>query len=320
MAKQKLTLLHFLLHAAIFYAPAFSATFTLTNNCTYTVWPGLLSGAGTAPLPTTGFALPPSESRSLPMPSSWSGKLWGRTLCTQDPQTSIFTCATGDCNTGTLECPGGNAAIPATLAEFTLSGSAAAQDFYDVSLVDGYNLPILISPVGGSGPNCTNTGCASDLNKPCPTDLRVNSESDGRVAVACKSACGAFDKPEFCCQGAFGSPDTCKPSTYSEMFKSACPRAYSYAYDDKTSTFVCGSSPDYVITFCPSSSSAAASVRPKNWDNGTSPAVGGGYDWNGKMVYDGLDMMSSGGRRHVYGRYSAAGLMALWMLSWMGRV
>ncbi|CAM8935865.1 unnamed protein product [Rhodiola kirilowii] len=263
MAKLKiitLSLLHFLLQATIYSSPALSATFTLTNNCSYTVWPGFMSSAGTAPLPVTGFSLQQSESRSITMPSSWSGKLWGRTLCTQDPQTSIFTCATGDCNSGRLECSGGNANLPATLAEFTLA-AYGGQDFYDVSLVDGYNLPILIAPVGGSGPNCTNTGCASDLNIPCPMDLRVNSVSDVRVAVGCKSACGAFDKPEFCCQGAYGSPDTCKPSTYSEMFKTACPRAYSYAYDDKTSTFVCGSSPDYVITFCPSSSSSPANSQ-----------------------------------------------------------
>ncbi|CAI0435648.1 unnamed protein product [Linum tenue] len=54
------------------------------------------------------------------------------------------------------------------------------------------------------------------------------------------------------CSGEFGSPDTCKPSRYSEMFKSACPRAYSYAYDDASSTFTC-SGADYMITFCPSS-------------------------------------------------------------------
>ncbi|CAH9134567.1 unnamed protein product [Cuscuta epithymum] len=32
-----------------------------------------------------------------------------------------------------------------------------------------------------------------------------------------------------------------------------CPQAYSYAYDDKTSTFTCPSGPNnnYLITFCP---------------------------------------------------------------------
>ncbi|CAL9204504.1 unnamed protein product, partial [Musa hybrid cultivar] len=44
---------------------AMAATFTLTNNCEYTVWPGVLSSAGTAPLSITGFALQQGESRSL---------------------------------------------------------------------------------------------------------------------------------------------------------------------------------------------------------------------------------------------------------------
>jgi hypothetical protein len=34
------------------------------------------------------------------------------------------------------------------------------------------------------------------------------------------------------------------------MFKRACPRSYSYAYDDATSTFTCTGT-DYSITFCP---------------------------------------------------------------------
>lgn len=40
-------------------------------------------------------------------------------------------------------------------------------------------------------------------------------------------------------------------SVYSKMFKSACPRSYSYAYNDGTSTFTC-SGADYTITFCSS--------------------------------------------------------------------
>ncbi|KAL2542484.1 Uncharacterized protein Adt_03462 [Abeliophyllum distichum] len=51
-------------------------------------------------------------------------------------------------------------------------------DFYDVNLVDGYNVPMLVVPQGGSGANCTTTGCTSDLNGACPSDLQVMS-SDG---------------------------------------------------------------------------------------------------------------------------------------------
>lgn len=92
---------------------------------------------------------------------------------------------------------------------------------------------------------CAPTGCSVDLSQRCPAELRT---SDGS---ACKSACDAFQSPEYCCSGAYNSPVTCRPSVYSEMFKAACPRSYSYAYDDATSTFTC-SKADYTITFCPS--------------------------------------------------------------------
>ena len=72
---------------------------------------------------------------------------------------------------------------------------------------------------------------------------------DGSV-VGCKSACLAFDTYEYCCKGQYDSPDTCKPTSYSKMFKDACPQAYSYAYDDKSSTFTCVGA-NYDITYCP---------------------------------------------------------------------
>lgn len=145
-----------------------------------------------------------------------------------------------------MECAGSGAVPPATLAEFTLNG-AGGLDFYDVSLVDGYNLPMLVAPQGGAAGNCSSTGCVSDLNESCPSELKVAGAGGG---VACKSACEAFGDPKYCCSGAYATPDTCGPTEYSEVFKNACPRAYSYAYDDKTSTFTCASA-DYIVTFCP---------------------------------------------------------------------
>ncbi|KAH1082003.1 hypothetical protein J1N35_021764 [Gossypium stocksii] len=234
---------------------AHSSTFSIVNKCSYTVWPGVLSGSGTPQISPTGFALQPGQSTSIPVPTSWSGRIWGRTLCTED-SSGKFSCLTGDCGSSTLECSGG-AIPPATLAEFTLNG-AGGMDFFDVSLVDGYNLPMMISPQGGTGVNCTSAGCAADLNGDCPMELKV---VDGREGVACKSACDAFGDPQYCCSGAYATPNTCKPSTYSQFFKTACPTAYSYAYDDGTSTFTCAGA-DYVITFCPSPSTSVKSSNP----------------------------------------------------------
>ncbi|CAL5366199.1 unnamed protein product [Camellia sinensis] len=152
-------------------------------------------------------------------------------------------------NSGHVECHGAAATPPATLAEFTLG--SGTQDFYDVSLVDWFNLPMIVDSNGGSGP-CRSTGCAADLIRQCPNELQVGNGD------ACKSACGAFGSPQYCCYGAYSSPSTCPPSMYSQMFKSACPKSYSYAYDDATSTFTC-SGADYTVTFCPSISSQKSS-------------------------------------------------------------
>ncbi|KAF0934119.1 hypothetical protein E2562_022809 [Oryza meyeriana var. granulata] len=229
-----------------------SKSFAITNNCEYTVWPGILSSAGSAGTDSTGFVLAPGESRTMSVPTGWSGRLWGRTLCSTD-DAGKFTCVTGDCGSGRQDCDGGGAAPPATLAEFTMDGSGG-MDFYDVSLVDGYNLPMLVAPQGAAaGGNCAPTGCMVDLNGACPADLRVASASAGSGDVACKSACEAFGSAQYCCSGEYGNPNTCRPSAYSQFFKNACPRAYSYAYDDATSTFTCaGGDTAYAITFCPS--------------------------------------------------------------------
>lgn len=216
--------------------------FTFINKCDYSVWPGILANAGSSPLDSTGFELPTGTSRSFQAPTGWSGRFWGRTGCKFD-ESGSGSCVTGDCGSDQVECNGAGASPPATLAEFTLG--TGGQDFYDVSLVDGYNLPMIVEGSGGSG-QCASTGCSSDLNEQCPSELRVGNGD------ACKSACGAFGSPEYCCSGAYASPSSCRPSVYSEMFKTACPRSYSYAYDDATSTFTCTGA-DYTITFCPSS-------------------------------------------------------------------
>ncbi|KAL3845332.1 hypothetical protein ACJIZ3_002735 [Penstemon smallii] len=291
-----------------------SAVFTFVNKCEFTIWPGILSNAGITPLPSTGFALQSGESKIVNAPSSWGGRFWARTHCTED-STGKFTCETGDCGSGKLECAGGGATPPATLAEFTLNGDAG-KDFYDVSLVDGYNLPMLVVPQGGSGLNCTKTGCVGDLNDECPSELRVMST--GGEGVACKSACEAFRSDQYCCSGAHGTPDTCSPSRYSEVFKSACPDAYSYAYDDRTSTFTCTGA-DYVITFCPSPNtskkSASGGQNPGSEVNNNSPPTNNNSPINSNMVYEGaLDVNTAPSTcSHVLGG-AVAVAVAIWRL------
>ncbi|PUZ59081.1 hypothetical protein GQ55_4G012400 [Panicum hallii var. hallii] len=245
------------------------ATFTITNSCDYTVWPGILSNAGAPPPSTTGFALPPGQSLAVTVASVWSGRIWGRTLCSTD-SSGTFSCATADCGSGAAECSGRGAAPPATLAEFTLAGGTGGDDFYDVSLVDGFNVPMLVAPdapaPAPANGSCQATGCPADVNRACPAELRVAAPppAAATAAVACRSACEAFAEAEYCCSGAYGSPAACAPTPYSRFFKAACPAAYSYAYDDATSTFTCAAAGGgYDVVFCPGTSRLKSGGNPE---------------------------------------------------------
>ncbi|GMH17424.1 hypothetical protein Nepgr_019265 [Nepenthes gracilis] len=209
--------------------------FTIINDCKETIWPAATPGENFG---GGGFALKSGQSIVFNAPVGWEGRIWGRTGCIFD-KNGNGSCKTGACGT-TLQCKGPGVP-PATLAEFTL----ASLDFYDVSLVDGFNLPLVVTPIDGAG-NCSITGCDHDFRKDCPTELaeKVNGKT-----VACRSACEVFNTDEYCCRGVYGNPVVCHATYYSRKFKEACPTAYSYAYDDPTSIFTC-SGADYVITFC----------------------------------------------------------------------
>ncbi|XP_011039126.1 PREDICTED: thaumatin-like protein [Populus euphratica] len=244
MAVMLRSLLSLLLFTSIFshISEVSSTTITLHNKCTHPVWPGIQPSAGKPILARGGFKLPPNKAYTLHIPPLWSGRFWGRHGCSFDAS-GRGRCATGDCG-GSLYCNGIGGTPPATLAEITLGKE---QDFYDVSLVDGYNLAVSITPFKGSG-KCSYAGCVSDLNLMCPLGLQVRSKDNRRV-VACKSACFAFNSPRYCCTGRFGTPQACKPTAYSRIFKAACPKAYSYAYDDPTSIATCTRG-NYLVTFC----------------------------------------------------------------------
>ncbi|KAL0699698.1 hypothetical protein Bca4012_055820 [Brassica carinata] len=220
-----------------------STEFTIQNSCNFTIWPGFLTGNGGAQLKYGGFTLSRGTSVGVTLPAGWSGRIWGRTGCKFD-ESGAGRCLTGGCG-NKLICAGAGGVPPVTLAEFTI-GNGGAKHFYGVSLVDGYNVQMGITTRGGSG-DCQNIGCVADLNRRCPKELRVMDRGN---VVACKSACEAFGKPEYCCTGAFNKPETCPPTNYSRIFKRACPKAYSYAYDGASSSFTCANA-NYSIIFCP---------------------------------------------------------------------
>ncbi|XP_037494513.1 thaumatin-like protein 1 [Jatropha curcas] len=240
----------------LFFSSSQATTFTITNNCPYTIWPANLAGSGPQ-LSSTGFELGSKASLTLTALPPWSGRFWARTGCTTDAS-GKFNCATANCGTGQVQCNGVAGSPPTSLVEFSIAPNNG-RDFYDVSLVDGFNLPIsvtpqglvpVISPRGGSGDTCIPASCARNMNSDCPNDLAVKGP-DGNSVIGCKSARVAFNRPEYCCTENFNTSTTCKPTNYSMFFKNGCPQAYSYACDDLTSTFSCIGGANYDITFCP---------------------------------------------------------------------
>ncbi|XP_040997255.1 thaumatin-like protein 1 [Juglans microcarpa x Juglans regia] len=212
--------------AFFFLFGAQSARITFRNNCPNTIWPGTLTADQKPQLSTTGFELASKAVISLDVQAPWKGRFWAQTGCSTDASGRI-SCATAECASGKVECNGNGAVLPASLVEINLVENGG-QDFYDVSLVDGFNLPVSVSTEGGTG-DCRTSSCSANVNAACPADLQVK-DVDGSV-IACKSACIAFHQPQYCCTDDFNTPATCPPTNYSMIFENQRPQAYSYAYD-----------------------------------------------------------------------------------------
>ncbi|XP_050377290.1 thaumatin-like protein 1b [Argentina anserina] len=244
---------------SFFSAETESASFEILNNCSYTIWPGLVSTYYDTvdTLSTTGFTLKSGESFNLSVPKSWHGRVWGRTLCNESSTTGNFSCFTADCGSGKIECDGNVGNPPATFAQFQLNINATGMDMYGVSLADGFNLPMVVVPRGG-GRNCNSSGCLADVNGECLKELRL-ARDGSQETVACMTPCTAFNDPKFCCSPKVYlpiSPETCGGNIYTEFFKQICPRANTYAFNDPSTsvqnqtTYTCASA-NYSIVFCP---------------------------------------------------------------------
>ena len=223
---------------------------TFVNRLAETIWVAASPGRAPAEMSITGWLLPAGGHVVVTVPNHWNGRFWGRTGCHFNAA-GIGRCQTGDCG-GLFQCKG-YGAIPATLAEYDLDAWDNL-DFYDVSMVDGSNLPMYINRFNGRGKDaisldgCSKAGCTTGVA--CPAALKVKA---GGVVVACESACARFGTDLYCCRGKYSGRAACNPRRwpidYAAVFKRAEPFAYSYAYDDATSTFTCYGAWNYRITF-----------------------------------------------------------------------
>lgn len=234
--------------AATAGAGAGARTVTFVDRVHQTIWVAAAQNLA-HPLTRTGWVLRPGHRLTITVPDHWNGRFWGRTGCVF--RHGVGHCQTGDCG-GRFQCTG-DGAIPATLAEYDLDAWDHL-DFYDVSMVDGSNLPMYINVTHGtaarrvSAQGCVPAGCTKPVN--CPAILRVAA---GGKTVGCESACAKLGTDQVCCRGAWSSRAACDPAKwpvdYARVFKRAEPYAYSYVDDDATSVYTCQGQCDYRIVF-----------------------------------------------------------------------
>jgi hypothetical protein len=218
-------------------------TFTVINNCGYTVYPGLYP----AVYQNGGWSMAPGSSVSFGVATNFNGRIWGRQGCNS---ASPAQCASGSCGGSGLQCAGTTGQLGTSLAEFNLNANGT--DWYDVSYVDGQDTPIGITV---SNSSCVQPNVGSKIS--CPTTVQNG--------VDCLSPCTQTGNPQYCCSGSYGTSSACQVSTwpandqaYVNNIHAACPHTYAYAYDDPVGLLTCptGGGNNYTITFCPGGSSS----------------------------------------------------------------
>jgi hypothetical protein len=204
-----------------------AVTLQIGNNCPFTVW--------AAAVPGGGKRLDRGQYFTFNVAAGTTGRMWGRTNCTFDKK-GRGHCETGDCN-GVLKCKVFGTP-PYTVAEYALN-KFNNSDFYDMSLVEGFNLPIDYAPI--TAVSCKGLRCLANIKGECPSELKVPG--------GCNNPCTVFKTDEYCCN----SGKYCGETNFSRFFKTRCPDAYSYPKDDQTSQFTCpiSANANYRLVLCP---------------------------------------------------------------------
>ncbi|KAL6653526.1 hypothetical protein ACP70R_008450 [Stipagrostis hirtigluma subsp. patula] len=205
-------------------APA-TANLTLHNLCPFPVWPLVTANAGVPDIPVDEDGEPVGRldgggeglaTLAFP-PGAWSGRVVARTGCDEGEEddadaadvSPAVRCATGD-------------APPATVAQVSVGGPAGLAA-YSVSLVDGFNVAVAITPHGfAEGRRCPTLGCAVDLSAACPGGARAPGGGCGPGAAA------------------------------AAVFKRLCPDTRTNATDVEATPQDCLAPGELKVVFCPS--------------------------------------------------------------------
>nr|GLL45168.1 osmotin-like protein TPM-1 [Ipomoea trifida] len=155
-----LTTLPFLL--LCLFTSSYATNIEVHNNCPFTVWAAATPIGG-------GRRLDRGQNWTINIPpNSKPGSVWGRTNCNFDGS-GRGSCQTGDCG-GVLRCTDEAGKPPKTLVEYSLN-QFNNLDFYDISLVNGFNIPLSFSPTKPID-KCRAISCTADIVGQCPAALR----------------------------------------------------------------------------------------------------------------------------------------------------
>jgi hypothetical protein len=217
------------------------------NECDQPVWAGASGEEDPAGAFDAVSWLDPQACLAVTVREAISARAFGRTACIDD-----VCAADGNAGRGTL-----------VQLNLPLEGT----DVYDVSLVDGFNVPMAMIPVATSYPTsepCRAASCAADLTVVCPEALLRYDDQD-QVAYcaspcqACTEACpdcndcadlagpacaGCSELADLCCTG-----QACQANEHTMLWKSLCPDAITYP--DDASARACTQRTDFDIVFCP---------------------------------------------------------------------
>jgi hypothetical protein len=241
------------------FQDAQAATFTVKNNCSYTVYPGIYPASLYS---NGGWAMASGTTVTINVPSGSIGRLWGRTGC---DSSSPAVCTSGSCGGSGLQCAGTTGVPNTSLFEWNLNANGT--DWYDISYVDAIDSPIGVTVSNGA---CVSpSACSGSVISSCPGDLK-----SGNV---CLSPCTKYNTDQYCCRGAYGTAATCLVSqwaasaqTYVSNVHSYCPHSYAFAYDESSGALqTCPTGASYAITFCPSGSPPdnSTSISTSAWYN-----------------------------------------------------
>ncbi|RXK38155.1 hypothetical protein M231_04529 [Tremella mesenterica] len=257
---------------------------TVKNSCGGTVYAayagqgGQVTGVNGAVAPG-GWEMAGGASTVLNVPEGWhNARIWARTGC----QSGGGGCQVGACKSGSVTCDGAEyGTTGATLAEFTL---VPTYETYDVSMVDGYNIPMAITPSGGTSGTCSVASCGTTTDILTDCDPNLVFPKGSSEIWSCQSACGAgiefaslhtgtFDPANSptCCNGNWANDCPTSNIPYYAALKENCQMGYVYAKDDANNGALNCNGPSYFVEFCPGGKGAGinpSGISPKTLDSG----------------------------------------------------